>query len=179
MYINPSNQKTFPQFLRISKESLFDSLGLEIHNIQLEPESAEYDACYFQIQKKNIRFRKAKITSKKVGQFVTLWKRSKDGLIEPFKSKDDIDIFIIATPNKNRVGHFIFTKQVLDEKGILSGKHEGKRGFRVYPAWDTPDNKQGLTTQKWQLPYFVESNKNLNGMDVIGKLLDIKIKLHS
>ncbi|EOQ97537.1 MepB protein [Leptospira wolbachii serovar Codice str. CDC] len=173
---NTTNMKPLPPFLMNIKESLFDLLGLVITNIQLEPESAEYDACYFQTQKQNIRFRKAKITPTKVGQFVTLWKRSKAGPIEPFNIKDDIDIYIIATNNKNRMGNFLFTKQILNEKGILSGKQEGKRGFRVYPSWDKPNNKQGLTTQNWQLPYFVEYKENKYDLEVPSKLLDVSLK---
>lgn len=173
---NSTNLKSFPSFLTITKESIFDSLGLVIQNIQLEVESAEYNACYFQIQKKKIIYRKAKITPKKIGQFVTLWKRSKNGPIEPFNIKDDIDIYIVATINKNHVGHFLFTKHILNEKKILSGKHEGKRGFRVYPSWDKPNNKQGMTTQNWQLPYFVESKTNKNDLEIIGKLLGASLK---
>ncbi|EMM78684.1 MepB domain protein [Leptospira santarosai str. 2000030832] len=51
----------------------------------------------------------------------------------------------------------IFPKQVLFEKGIVSGR---KRGFRVYPSWDKPTNKQALQTQKWQLAYFLENQIN-------------------
>ncbi|MEG2603136.1 MAG: MepB family protein, partial [Carnobacterium sp.] len=31
-----------------------------------------------------------------------------------------------------------------------------KRGFRVYPLWDQPDNPQAIQTQKWQLNYFLD-----------------------
>lgn len=176
MPFNPTDPKAFPIFLTHTKESLFDSLGLVITNIQIEPESAEYDACYFQVQNKNIRFRKAKITPTKIGQFVTLWKRSKTGPIEPFNIKDDIDLYIIATNNKNRMGYFIFTKQILNEKGILSGKYEGKRGFRVYPSWDKPNNKQGATTQNWQLPFFIETSEQKFESDWKDPILKIFIK---
>ncbi|MBM9546076.1 MepB family protein [Leptospira sp. 201903074] len=173
---NSTDLNPLPTFLTITKESLFDSLGLVMQNIQLELESAEYDACHFQIQKKNIRFRKAKITPTKIGQFVTLWKRSKAGPIEPFNIKDDIDLYIIATNNKDRIGYFLFTKQILNEKGILSGKHEGKRGFRVYPSWDKPNNKQAVTTQNWQLPFFIETSGKKFESDWKDPILKIFIK---
>ena len=50
----------------------------------------------------------------------------------------------------------MFPKQVLVAKNIVSNKlKEGKRGFRVYPPWDEAKNKQAITTQKWQLNYFL------------------------
>ena len=46
-------------------------------------------------------------------------------------------------------------------KPMIEGmKKEGKRGFRVYPNWDTVGSKQAEATQKWQLNYFYEINKN-------------------
>ncbi|WP_262511393.1 MepB family protein [Chryseobacterium pennipullorum] len=48
-------------------------------------------------------------------------------------------------------------KKTLLEKGILSyEKKTGKRGFRVYPSWDTAENQQAQKTQKWQIEYFLE-----------------------
>ena len=32
----------------------------------------------------------------------------------------------------------------------------GKRGFRVYPKWDLPENKQAKQTQSWQVSYFTD-----------------------
>ncbi|PJZ45164.1 MepB family protein [Leptospira brenneri] len=171
MKTNFTEMEKIPSFLKNTKESLFDKLGLSIQNILLECESLEYDACQFQIKDKLISHRKAKITPKKIGQFVTLWKRSKLGPIEPFHIKDGIDLFIIVTENKTKTGFFIFTKQILNEKGILSGKREGKRGFRVYPTWDKPNNKQGLTTQKWQLPFFIELIDEKDSLDFLTNLL--------
>ncbi len=28
--------------------------------------------------------------------------------------------------------------------------------IRVYPSWDKLTNKQAITTQKWQIPYFID-----------------------
>jgi len=41
---------------------------------------------------------------------------------------------------------------------LTSIKKEGKRGFRVYPNWVKPENKQAEKTQNWQQDYFVEVN---------------------
>lgn len=44
---------------------------------------------------------------------------------------------------------------VLVDKGIITGKNkEGKRGIRVYPPWDKPNNKQAIKNQSWQIRYF-------------------------
>ncbi|TGN09689.1 MepB family protein [Leptospira ilyithenensis] len=142
------------------KENVFDHCGIQLLNPSMEKESSEYGACHFEIDDLKITFRIAKITPTKIGQFVTLWKRKDNGPIKPFNIKDNIDYFIIRANNKNLSGQFIFPKHVLYEKGIISGKKEGKLGFRIYPSWDIPTNKQAQMTQKWQLEYFLESSKN-------------------
>lgn len=100
-------------------------------------------------------YREAKITPKKIGQFVSVWKRNKAGITEPRQLNDDFDEFIIKCEAGNKVGQFVFPKAVLAEKGIVSTNlKEGKRGFRVYPPWDKAENKQAIKTQEWQLEYF-------------------------
>ena len=107
------------------------------------------------------KFRKAKITPKKVGQFVTLWKRNADKQTEPFDENDLVDYYIIATEDDSKLGFYIFSKSVLIEKNILSTQNkEGKRGFRVYPDWVKPENKQAEKTQNWQQNYFIEIRNN-------------------
>ncbi|XDD45351.1 MepB family protein [Leptospira sp. WS39.C2] len=128
---------------------------MSIYGVVIEEESEDYHACHFQCNDKKIIFRKSKITPKKIGQFVTLWKRNQNGIIEPFSFSDSFNFCIIETIVKNKIGYFLFTKEILNEQGILSGKHEGKRGFRIYPTWDQPNNKQGNVTQKWQSPFFI------------------------
>nr|WP_317041489.1 MepB family protein [Chryseobacterium contaminans] len=58
-------------------------------------------------------------------------------------------------------GIFVFPKQILAEKGVLShGKKTGKRGIRVYPSWDKAESKQAQKTQAWQTQYFLEFSKD-------------------
>ncbi|WP_425269986.1 MepB family protein [Leptospira mtsangambouensis] len=169
-------KKAPPAFLKNAQKTLFDPLKLIITNVFLEEESAEYNACHFQCNEKRITFRSAKVTPKKIGQFVTLWKRSQKGPIEPYHYKDKMDLYIIETQYKNHIGYFIFTKEILYEKGILFGKYEGKRGFRVYPTWDEPNNKQGISTKKWQLSYFLDKSEDKNDLDSLRSHLEIFIK---
>ena len=82
---------------------------------------------------------------------MTLWKRIKNGPIQPFDISDPIDFFIISTRKGNNFGQFVFPKAVLYEQGVISKNAEGgKRAIRVYPPWDKGLNNQALKTQKWQ-----------------------------
>jgi len=143
------------------KTEIYDKCFLEISEFTVETESKEYDACQFELNGMNILSRNAKITPKKVGQFVTFWKRNGNGLIEPFTENDRIDFFTVNLRSENKFGQFVFPKSVLIKKGILSTeKKEGKRAFRVYPNWDTVKSKQAEQTQKWQLNYFYQINSS-------------------
>lgn len=143
--------------LLLAKELLYDKCGLECSYPLIEAESSEYGASTFQLNNLSVKYRVAKITPTKIGQFVTLWKRISNGPTEPHSISDPIDLFIISTRKDHLFGHFVFPKSVLSEHGIITNnKKEGKRGFRVYPPWDKALNKQAQATQKWQLNFFLE-----------------------
>jgi hypothetical protein len=93
----------------------------------------------------------------KTGQFVTIWKRSKEGITQPFEISDDIDLYIIATRRHDQLGIFIFPKMVLYHQKVLAGMGgKGKRGMRVYAPWDMVGNQQAARTQEWQTVYFLD-----------------------
>ena len=143
--------------LLLAKEHLYDKCNFECSLPEKEKESADYGAYSFQLNNKSIVFRVAKITPKKIGQFVTLWKRIGNGPIQPFDCTDSIDLIVISVRKESRFGQFVFPKAVLCEKGIISTTtKEGKRAIRVYPPWDEAINKQAQKTQQWQLDYFLE-----------------------
>ncbi len=143
------------------KKEIYDKCEFQISGFRIEPESKEYDACRFKLNGLNILSRSAKITPKKVGQFVTLWKRNGIGPIEPFGETDQIDFYTVNVRTENKFGQFVFPKSVLIKKGIISiHRKDGKRAFRVYPIWDEAKNKQAERTQKWQLDYFYEINNS-------------------
>ena len=153
-------------------QELFTSkLNVSITNIEQDLECKEYSGYNFRSNNFKIKFRKAKVTSKKIGQFVTLWKRNVVGETIPFDINDDFDFYIIYTQQDFNKGMFIFSKRVLAEKQILSGIKEGKRGFRVYPNWDRPLNNQALKTQSWQEKYFVSVNDH--SAEIINKYKSI------
>ena len=128
---------------------------LELSQYTEDAESKAYEGCSFIVGQKTILYRKAKQTPKKVGQFVTFWKREGIAPIAPFHIDDLFDYYIIYASNETEAGVFVFTKDRLRDKEIVSTAHkEGKRGFRVYPPWDVPTSKQAIATQKWQVPHF-------------------------
>lgn len=143
--------------LKITKELFYDKYGFKLAELNVHPESQEYDACSFKLNRKTIEYRTSKITPTKTGQFVTLWKRNKEGITEPFDVSDDFDFMTITSKTEDRIGQFVFPKKLLAEKGIISQNGKGgKRGIRVYPPWDKVTNKQAEKTQNWQVKYFSE-----------------------
>ena len=146
----------YPDFIEAQKLAYTPS-GLTSHSFLKEKESGEYGACDFQMNGHRIKFRLAKTTPKKIGQFVTLWKRIKKGPILPFDMSDPIDLFVISVRKPGHLGQFVFPKSVLHEKGVVSRDGQGgKRAMRVYPSWDVVENAQAKKTQAWQLLYFFE-----------------------
>lgn len=143
--------------LSFAKGMVYDKCDFELMQLKAESESAEYGAYTFRINNLSVKFRVAKTTPKKTGQFVAIWKRNQKGITEPFSISDDLDLVVISTRTLENFGQFIFPKSVLFDKGIISGNNkEGKRGIRVYPPWDKAPNRQAERTQKWQLEYFME-----------------------
>lgn len=158
--------------LKVVKEFVYDKCDINLSNLKQHSESQEYGACSFELNGKKIQQRISKITPTKIGQFVTLWKRNKDGITEPFDFTDSIDFIIIIAVSGTNFGQFIFPKHVLANKGVITqnGK-EGKRGIRVYPPWDLPTNKQATKTQLWQTNYFLTIKKDRStDLDLIKKL---------
>jgi hypothetical protein len=128
-----------------------------ITNIVEELEGKIYCAHSFSINDWVIKYRSAKITPTKTGQFVTLWRRNEHGKTTPYNVSDAFDKVIISTSSGENFGCFVFPKSILIEKGIVTNEQkEGKRGFRVYPPWDLTTNNQAIKTQQWQLEFFKE-----------------------
>lgn len=122
-------------------------------------EANEYGGCEFWLEGLRYIQRTAKVTPKKTGQFVTLWKRNSIGVTSPLDIKDNFYYVVIICFQNKKIGRFLFPKNILAQKKILSSsitEVEGKRGFRVYPNWDIPTSKQAIETQRWQLAYFSE-----------------------
>ncbi|PDY86783.1 MepB family protein [Bacillus toyonensis] len=148
---------TIHRDLLATKDLVYSLCRFECSQPRIETQNAEYGAYVFNLNALSIRFRVAKITPTKVGQFVTLWERSGDGPIQPYDISDSVDLFVISTREGNNFGQFVFPKAVLCNQDIVSNKGKcGKRAIRVYPPWDKTTSRQAQKTQAWQLEYFLE-----------------------
>ncbi len=159
--------------LKIIKELFYDQCDFKFINLELNSASTEYSACSFNLNGYKIEYRLSKITPTKTGQFVTIWKRGKNGKTEPFDVTDDFDFIIISSIVGNRIGQFIFSKSVLVNKRIITqeGKY-GKRGIRVYSIWDFTTNIQAEKTKNWQTKYFIEiKNGDSTNINFVKKTL--------
>jgi len=161
-----------PEKLLVIKELVYDACGFSISGLSKELESAEYEACTFLLNGMRVMHRSSKITPTKTGQFVTLWKRNKQGVTAPFDISDKFDVIILTVSNGAALGQFVFPKTILLKHGVLSEKNKGgKRGFRVYPPWDKVTNKQAEKSQHWQLQFFVPiAVKNTTDLPLVKKL---------
>lgn len=136
---------------------IYSQIGLPVSDLTIDKEYNAYDACSFKLHQKIVIYRTAKITPTKIGQFVSIWKRNEFGVTTPHHMNDNFDFMIINCESGSLNGQFIFSKQILLEKHIISSSlKEGKRGFRVYPPWEAAFNDQARKTQKWQAKYFVD-----------------------
>jgi hypothetical protein len=152
-------ESAYANFL-IVKESVYDLCGFSCTDFKPETESKAYQACSFRLNSSLIIYRAAKITPKKIGQFVVLWKRNAAGHTTPFELSDAFEFIVITTRDKEHFGQFIFPKAILEAKGIISSVKEGKRGIRVYPPWEDAISRQAQKTQQWQLDYFLDMPAN-------------------
>ena len=160
--------------LKLVKELVYDKCGLVLTNLKLNSEGLDYGACSFELDGQKIEHRISKITPTKTGQFVTIWKRNKNGITVPFNILDNIDYIAITVKRGANFGQFIFPKSVLADKGIIARRgRDGKRGIRVYPNWDTVTNKQAEKTQNWQTKYFVTiGSDNSAELDLTKKIFN-------
>ena len=147
--------------LHVIEKRIFEASGFEYTPANFDAESADYRACSFSVEGRSIKYRLAKITPTKNGQFVTIWKRKPNGPIQPFDLSDEIDFVVVTVKTKSDLGLFIFPKEALIKHGIFSVRSKGgKRAIRVYPPWDEAESKQAEKTQKWQLEYFLDMPNN-------------------
>lgn len=155
----------------IFNQEVFFNNEITIRDILIEPEGKEYEACTFKLNNFKIINRTAKTTPKKVGQFVTFWKRNEEGITTPFSYEDDFNFYIINIQHNDRKGQLILPKSILAEKGIITtDQKEGKRGFRVYAPWDVTTNKQAQKTQQWQVQYFYTLSDSIGIKKLLGSV---------
>ncbi|WP_327416019.1 MepB family protein [Streptomyces sp. NBC_01233] len=143
--------------LLVAKALVYDRCGFTCSRPVAEAESAEYGAYEFTLDGLRVTFRAARTTPTKAGQFVTVWKRSDAGPIRPFDVGDPVDLVVVSARDGDRFGQFVFPRDVLRARGILSVNGAGgKRAFRVYPPWVAVESRQARGTQAWQAACFLD-----------------------
>ena len=147
----------FYNALTYINKMFYEPNHLSLKAVREEAQNSDYGAGTFQLNSKSIRFRVAKITPTKIGQFVAFWEKDEENKNQAFSYEKATDLLVINTfTSKNSFGQFVFPKEVLVEQNILkTATAKGKMAIRVYPSWETPTSKQAIETQKWQLEYFV------------------------
>lgn len=152
--------------------AVYSAYNWQIENYEAEKEGKAYAACRFKLADKVMICRQAKITPKKVGCFVTFWKRDTNGNTSPICKDDIFDFYVVNVQEGKRVGQFVFPKAVLLKMGyIKSLTSTGKRGFRVYAPWldEVKLNAQARKTRKWQMDYFYELTNDFD-LQLVKKL---------
>lgn len=110
----------FNKTLAYVNELLYEPNNLTIKNIQEETQNSDYGAGIFQLNSKSIRFRVAKITPTKIGQFVSFWEKDEANKNQAFTYDNATDLLVINTFNDNGdFGQFVFPKEILLQQNIL------------------------------------------------------------
>lgn len=176
-HTNPTSGH-LPEDLITAIKNVYEPAKMKITTAPFrEAESSEYGACRLSIDGHVIVFRIAKVTPTKIGQFVTIWKRPKlGGDIIPIDNNDGVDLVVVSVCDGTHRGQFVFDKEVLVTKGIMSRNGKGgKRAIRVYPPWSKPIAKLAISTQNWQLPYFFSiSRERTTNLYQVRKLFKIE-----
>ncbi|WP_373694088.1 MepB family protein [Bacillus pseudomycoides] len=137
--------------------------NLVITNLKEEKQNSEYSGWTFQLNNKTIRFRVSKITPNKIGQFVSFWEKNENMQNQAFFYDSAPDLLVITCIDDNKLGQFIFPKEILlKEKILKTQSQKGKMAMRIYPIWDNPVSNQAKKSQMWQLQYFVNLSDTNN-----------------
>lgn len=141
-------------------------------DLKEEKQNSEYAGGVFRLNNKTSRFRLSKITPNKIGQFVSFWEKNENMKNQAFSYEAAPDLLVITCIDDNKLGQFIFPKEVLlKEKILRTQEQKGKMAMRVYPIWDQPVSNQAKKSQMWQLHYFIDLSDTENVL--IDKLLNL------
>ncbi|MCE5072470.1 MepB family protein [Staphylococcus aureus] len=129
----------------------------DVKDLTEEKYNQDYEALTFSFKEETYQSRLAKKTPTKAGYFVTCWTKDENNCNQPYSKEAFTDYLMIIVIDEELSGYFLFPRELLIEKGILTTfEHKGKMAFRVYPKWCNQLNKRAEQTQKWQCKYFFE-----------------------
>lgn len=145
-----------PADLAAVKLLVYDPSGFVCTAPVVTAENAQYGAVSFQLNRRDVVSRVAKLTPTKNGLFVAVWRRGDDGATHQLDAADRCDILAISVREGDRFGQFVFSRAALREHGIISVNGAGgKRGFRLYPPWVETTSRQAAASQAWQTEWFL------------------------
>ncbi|MCU5746995.1 MepB family protein [Staphylococcus sp. SQ8-PEA] len=137
--------------------------NLALTNFKIDNLNFDYEGFTFELDKLTFKSRLAKKTPKKKGYFVAFWQKNESNENIPFDYDTIEDKLIINIIDNEKIGQFIFPKNILKEKGVItSNKSKGKMAMRVYPSWVSNLNTTAKGTQRWQTKYFVDLSNDFN-----------------
>lgn len=139
-------------------ETIYKANNLLATSLEEESQNAKYGGGKFTLSSKTVRFRVAKTTPTKSGQFVAFWEKDKNNKNRAFHYNQAPELLVINCIGDNReFGQFIFPKEILLKRNILrNDTSKGKMGIRLYPAWSLPESEEALKTQAWQSEYYID-----------------------
>lgn len=107
----------FQEALRYMNQTIYEPKQITVESIQEEKQNAEYGAGVFRLSSKTVRFRVAKITPTKIGQFVAFWEKDNNNKNRPFLFEEAPELLVVTTfKNNNEFGQFVFPKDILVKK---------------------------------------------------------------
>ncbi|CFO17471.1 mepB family protein [Staphylococcus aureus] len=132
---------------------------LDVKDLTEEKYNQDYEALTFSFKEETYQSRLAKKTPTKAGYFVACWTKDENNCNQSYSKEAFADYLMIIVIDEELSGYFLFPRELLVEKGILTTfEHKGKMAFRVYPKWCNQLNKTAGQTQKWQCKYFLSFN---------------------
>lgn len=159
--INNNSNSLFNKLKETKLAFSFEALNIENWN-------QAYEAINFMFNHVTFKSRLAKKTPKKHGYFVAIWHKNNQGNNVPFTYDEIADKLVVNIIDGVQKGQFIFLKEILMHKGIISSENnKGKMAFRVYPSWENNLNKVAQLSQKWQLEYFVDLSNAVDEQKLI------------
>ena len=142
--------------LLAAKAFVFDPGGFVCSQPVAEAESADYGAFGFALDGQAVRFRAAKITPTKVGQFVTVWKRSGGGPIRPLTPRTASTSSSSAFATGSTSDSSSSRERSSANGTSCRGTVRAGNGRSAYPPWVTTTNRRARSTQAWQVNYFLQ-----------------------
>ncbi len=132
--------------------------------IEMEDQNQEYEGFVLTLDDWTYRSRRARKTPNKKGYFTVFWKKGEDDRNRPYTLDECTDWLIITILDQGKKGQFVFPKEVMASKGIVTtGSSKGKMAMRVYPDWVTGLNPTAKKTQAWQSAYFMDLSSQVDG----------------